>query len=337
MTYKFGCSYFGNRMPKHVKKDLAELRRHGFNLLVHTFNENDQYFYKQTMKTIVEMSLDAGFEVQLDPWGVGRVFGGESFSNFVACNLDCLQMLSDGKPTGAACPMNPKFREFMVRWIEDVLWTGADTIFWDEPHFSLPTFIGGRPNTWGCRCTICQGLFEEKFGIPMPVEKTPEVHAYLEWAIRDFLQFCLAQMAERGGKNALCLLPHEGTEAGAVSDWNSFAQMKGLSIFGTDPYFDFWKKPLSHVEKFSKITVECAQANNVEAQIWFQGFKVAAGREELQAEAVEIAYKAGVKNFAVWGVDACDHMGWIRPDDPGKLWNTFLTAFDKIREREGLR
>lgn len=336
MTYKFGCSYFGNRMPKHVATDLKTLRKNGFNLIVHTYNENDQLFYKRTMNEIVRMTKEEGFEVYVDPWGVGKVFGGESFSNFVACNLDCLQMLSDGKPAGAACPMNPRFRNFMITWIEDALESGTDMIFWDEPHFSLPTFLGGRAGTWGCRCNICQGLFQERFNYPMPAEKTPDVHAFLEWGIRDFLQFCILEAKNRGGKNALCLLPHEGAEAGAMSDYNSFAAMKGLDVFGFDPYFDFWKKPLEHVTKFSEITLQCANANNLEGQVWFQGFKIAAGNEHLQAEAVELAYKAGIKNFAVWGVDACDHMGWIRPADPQKLWNTFLEAFAKIREREGI-
>ncbi|MGF1573056.1 MAG: hypothetical protein ACFCU1_08285 [Sumerlaeia bacterium] len=323
-------------MPKHVATDMKSLRQNGFNLVVHTYNENDQLFYKRTMNEIVRITKEEGFEVHVDPWGVGKVFGGESFSNFVACNLDCLQILSDGKPAGTACPMNPKFREYMLTWIEDALETGADKIFWDEPHFNLPTFLGGRPGTWGCRCQHCQQHFEARYGHAMPNEKTAEVKEYLEWGIRDFLQYCIWETKKRGGNNALCLLPHEGDEAGAMSDYNSFASMKGLDLFGFDPYFDFWKKPLEHVTKFSKVTKDCADSNGIESQIWFQGFKIAAGREHLQAEAVELAYKAGITNFAVWGVDACDHMAWIRPDDPQKLWNTFLQAFAKIRELESI-
>jgi len=332
MSYKIGTSYFGNRIKRHLKTDLERLKKDGFNLLLHTFNENDQIFYKQNMKEMVQMTKDEGFEVYVDPWGVGRIFGGESFSYFVHRNLDALQILSDEKPVGAACPMHPAFRQFITEWIEDALELGADKIFWDEPHFSLPNWLSGRTGQWGCRCDVCKGHFHDLFGHDMPLEKTEEVQKYLEWGIRDFLKFCFDETKKRDGNNALCLLPHDPGEDGSVGDWEDFAKMDGLSVFGTDPYFEFADKGMEHVEEYVKKTVDLCEKHNLEAQIWFQGFKIKAGREHLQAEAIDVTNNLGVRNLAVWGVDACEHISWIRPDNPELLWKTFVDKFKEIQK-----
>jgi len=332
---KTGTSYFGNRIPRHVAKDMAQLKKQNFTYVLHTFNENDMLFYAKTMKEIVRITKEEGLDVQIDPWGVGKVFGGESFSNFVATNLDALQILSDDKPAGTACPMNPKFRAFMVEWIEAALETGAETIFWDEPHFNISTWLGGREGQWGCRCPICQGHFEERFGHEMPKTRTPEVLAYLEWGILDFLSYVIGEAAKRGAKNALCLLPHETGDEGATDQWEDFAAIPGLNIFGTDPYFQMFNKGMDYVEKFTKKAIDAAAKHNMDCSIWFQGFRIPAGQEHRQAEAMEIAYKLGCRDLAVWGFEACDHISWIRPDDPEAVWKVFVDKFGELHRRQG--
>ncbi|MBX3727858.1 MAG: hypothetical protein KF858_01635 [Candidatus Sumerlaeia bacterium] len=332
---KAGCSYFGNRIPRHVATDMKRLAREGFNLICHTYSENDMLFYHSTMKEIVRISKEEGMEVYAGPWGVGKVFGGEAFSNFVCCNLDCTQTLSDGKPAGMACPMNPRFRTFMTEWIESALGIGAETLFWDEPHFSISTWLGGRKGQWGCRCDICQGHFRERYGHEMPFEKTDEIVDYLEWGIRDFITFLVAETKKRGGRNALCLLPHGKGVEGEVKAWDAFAAIPGMDVFCTDPYFELQKLTIDHVDDFSRLVVDCARPRGLETQIWVQGFRVAAGREHLQVEAIQRAYDAGVRNIAIWGVDACDHMAWIRPDNPQLLWEMLVAKLQELKRREG--
>lgn len=330
---KTGVSYFGNRIPRHVKADMEQLVRQNFTYVVHTFNENDMLFYSGTMKEIVRITKEAGLDVQIDPWGVGKVFGGESFSNFVATNLDALQILSDGKPAGTACPMHPKFRAFMVEWIEAALETGAETLFWDEPHFNISTWLGGREGQWGCRCPVCQGHFHDRFGYEMPNERTPDVVAYLEWGILDFLTFVIGEGAKRGAKNTLCLLPHDEGEEGATNSWEEFAAIPGLTTFGTDPYFQLFNKDMDYVERFTRKALEAAKAHGLETEIWFQAFRIPAGAEVRQAEAVDLVHRLGVRDLAVWGFEACDHMAWIRPDDPQLLWKTFVDKFGELKKK----
>jgi len=76
---KLGASYFGNRTLRHVKKDMEKMIEDGCNLVVHTMSEHDIAYHSQTMIDIVKVSRDVGLEVFLDPWGIGRVFGGNHF------------------------------------------------------------------------------------------------------------------------------------------------------------------------------------------------------------------------------------------------------------------
>ena len=55
-----GCSYFGVRIVRHVRRDLAGLAARGYSGVLHTFSENDFAYYRGTMQEIVEASHDVG-------------------------------------------------------------------------------------------------------------------------------------------------------------------------------------------------------------------------------------------------------------------------------------
>src|SRR5438874_2474518 len=55
-----GCSYFGVRIVRHVRRDMADLAARGYSGVLHTFSENDFAYYRGTMREIVEASV-AGF------------------------------------------------------------------------------------------------------------------------------------------------------------------------------------------------------------------------------------------------------------------------------------
>ena len=92
------------RAPKHVLADMADIKAAGYNAVLHTWSEEDQQYYYGTMKDIVDGSAEMGLKVYVNPWGVGRVFGGEAYSELTARNHDLCQVALDGKPKVAACP-----------------------------------------------------------------------------------------------------------------------------------------------------------------------------------------------------------------------------------------
>ena len=63
---------------------MDDLAARGFTGVLHTMSENDLAYYRDTIGRLVEISHAAGLFVQVGPWGVGRTFGGEAESLFVA-------------------------------------------------------------------------------------------------------------------------------------------------------------------------------------------------------------------------------------------------------------
>ena len=137
-----GVSYFGNRILRHVAADMEGLAADGFDGVLHTYTENELAYYRESMGRIVAVSHDAGLEVQIAPWGVAQLFGGEAESRFTAFNPDAGQVLDDGRATPAGCPNNPAVRSFVRAWADAAIDTGADHVFWDEPHWVHPEHFG---------------------------------------------------------------------------------------------------------------------------------------------------------------------------------------------------
>ena len=218
-----GVSYFGVRSPKHVLADMQDIKAAGFNAVLHTWSEEDQQYYYGTMKDIVDQSAELGLTVYVNPWGVGRVFGGEAYSELTARNHDLCQVALDGKPKVAACPNHPEFRAYMHKWIESVCATKVSTIFWDEPHFY---FEKGGLSNWSCRCEKCQAKFRKQFGYNMPAELTADVLKFREDSLIDFLKEMTVDVHARGKRNCVCMLP-PWFPAG-LDDWGRVASLESV-------------------------------------------------------------------------------------------------------------
>src|SRR6266542_618540 len=172
-----GVSYFGNRILRHAAADMDDLAARGFTGVLHTMSENDLTYYRDTLGRIVEISHAAGLFVQVGPWGVGRTFGGEAESLFVANHPHVGQVLDSGRPVAAGCLNSVAYREFVRSWATAAGETGADRLFFDEPL-----------ERWGCRCSRCvQRWCDETGDDDMPTELTADVRAFRERCLVEFL------------------------------------------------------------------------------------------------------------------------------------------------------
>ena len=218
-----GCSYFGVRIVRHARRDMADLAARGYTGVLHTVSENDLAYYRGTMAEIFEASHAEGLSVQVSPWGLGRTFGGEAESRWVAFHPEACQVMDDGRRVAAACLNRPAYRAFCKDWADVVLDAGADSVFWDEPAWVVPVHVGvDDESRWACRCDACA----ERFGGTLPTELTPEMQAFREASVVDFLREVVAHVAERGGQNTICLLPSTDGAHG-ISDWNDVACAAG--------------------------------------------------------------------------------------------------------------
>jgi len=311
---KLGVSYFGNRNPRWVRKDLKEIRRRGFDYVVHTFSENDLLFYRGTMKDIVEMTKENGLEAWLDPWGVGRVFGGEAFSYWALRYPEIRQVDENGEALPAACPSHPFFREMMEEWFQGASETGAEVFFADEPHFFSSTFIPYPTPRKGCFCSYCRQY----------AEISP---------LLDFILFLMKSAKKMGMRTGICLLPE--ALGGDESHWEWVVSIPELDVFGTDPYWLAAQKPWqAYISSYAHKIYEMAMKHGKISQLWIQGFKVPAGREAEVGRAITLAGEAGIGSIAIWGYEACAQMSSIAPENPKKVWQVILKEIQKIKRKK---
>jgi len=318
-----GCSYFGVRIVRHVRRDMADLAARGYTSVLHTFSENDLAYYRGTIAEIVEGSHAEGLTVQLGPWGLGRTFGGEAESRFVAFHPEACQVLDDGRRVAAACLNQPAYRAFCKEWADAALEAGADSVFWDEPAWVMPAHVGvDDAARWTCRCDACA----ERFGGPLPTELTPEAQAFREASVVDFLREVVAHVAARGGRNTICLLPAtEGTHG--ISDWDAVASLPGLATFATDPYWKHWGEPAGpFVRRFARLLRETCDRHGVGAQLWVPSFGLT--REEIPEleAAIAGAREEGVDDLWTWGYEACGNMTSLATPDAPLVWEAVSAA-----------
>jgi N-acetylmuramic acid 6-phosphate etherase len=322
-TSRAGCSYFGVRIPRHVRRDMADLAARGYTGVLHTFSENDFAYYRETMAEIVAASHAEGLYVQASPWGLGRTFGGEAESRWVAFHPEESQVLDDGRRVAAACLNSPAYRDFCKEWADWVLECGVNSVFWDEPAWVMPEHVGvDDPARWTCRCEHCA----ERFGGPVPAELTPEVTRFRQESVVGFLRELVGHVVSRGGANTICLLPAtEGTQG--LADWDEVAAIRGLATLATDPYWKHWGEPAGpFVQRFARLLRETADRHGVGAQLWVPSFGL--DRDDIPdlEAALEGAREEGVDDLWTWGYEACGHMSHLATPDAPLVWEAVSAA-----------
>lgn len=296
------------------------LARRGFTGVLHTFSENDLRYYRQQLTRIVEVSHEAGLEVQLGAWAVAFVFGGEAESWFSAAHPETGQVFDDGRPVGAGCLNQPAVREYVRSWADAAVATGADRIFWDEPQWADPRRFGHDRRCWACRCQTCQRRFRERYGEPMPATLTPAVVEFRQATLVEFLHELVAHVHRSGGRSTVCVLP-AGRDGRQLAHWEAVAAAAGLHTLATDPYWGLADAPASrYVGASARQLRTLADARGIGAQLWIQGFGLGPEDEADIRAAVAAARKAGVDDLWAWGFEACAHMPALGTRDPPRVW-----------------
>jgi hypothetical protein len=312
-----------NRWPGHFARDLDDIVEHGCTYLVHTLSENDMVYLRKTMAKFFQMTRDAGLDCWADPWGLLGLFGGEAFSAYVPRHPQDCQVLNTGQRAPAACPSAEGTRAAVKQWVDFGLDAGADTLFWDEPHLFIPDWdeLGTAPDdAWSCRCRHCQDRFQGEFGGPMPEELTPEVHAFRQNLLLDFLGEMTAYTQAKGARNAICLLP-AAEDSSRGLPWDRAAALPGVAIFGTDPYWRSRKlDPAEFVAEQTRKVVAVCKPLSIRPHIWVQAFGLPWGGEHEVEVALRTAATEGATVLAAWGYRAFEPFD-IASERPDIVWD----------------
>jgi hypothetical protein len=335
---KTGVAYFHPRDPRHAERDLDDMVEHGCTFMVYCFSETDMAYYNQATEKILRMSHDRGLEVYLDPWGLGGMYGGETFSRFVAEHLGARQTLSQGQSVPAACPNQPEFRDFQDQWIRRAAEMGTDVVFWDEPHFHFNFMDPSSWTNWACRCDACRDRFQELTGLEMPAELTPEVVDFRQRSITEFLEENCREARRLGMQNCVCVLPDEEgslAQAAGTPRWEQIVSLPQVDLFGTDPYWVLLGAEVrEYVRKHSIRVKELCDLHGKEPQAWVQAFLIPEDREEEVGTAAQTIYDVGIRNIAAWAYRGC-HLIDIRCARPDKVWEILTEAYLRFQTARG--
>jgi hypothetical protein len=308
------------------------LAKQGITGVLHTYSENDLAYYRDQMTRIVAASHDAGLEVQVGPWGLGGVFGGEAESIFAVRHPEMGQVFADGRRVGSPCPTRPEFRAYVRDWATAAVESGADRIFWDEPHWSHPTRFDEPASNWTCVCESCQRQYADRYGESMPRELTAEVRAFREAVLVEWLAELVGHVRSLGGRSTVCLLPPvEGHHVG-IDTWEPVAAIDGLDTLATDPYWSFFDLEVTEFVGGQSARLRAtADAHGLRSQIWIQGFRLGPEQAGEISAAVAAARAAGVEDLWTWGYEACGHMSYLGTREPDQVWNALVQALTGSR------
>lgn len=330
-----GVSYFANGWPHHFMRDLEDILAHHCSYIVHCFSENELIFARQRTETFFRKTRDAGLGCWANPWAVMGLFGGEQFSAFVPRNPEACQILSTGQRAPAACPSAPETRAAMRFWLDAAIDLGADTIFWDEPHLYIPDWDDlhfAPDNAFACFCSRCRDAFQVQFGHPMPQVLTAEMRLFRANLMIDFLAEMIGYVKNQGVKNAVTLLPVED-DANESLPWVRIADIQGLDIFGTDPYWYLHDKEcVEYVSAQMKRTMAICMPRNLTPHFWAQGFGIPAGREDELETGFNLAAEMGAGSIAIWGMHG--NAAWDGASaNPEVVWEIVGRTFGKLRKK----
>jgi hypothetical protein len=289
-----GAAYHGCRMLHHVESDMRDMADNHMNLVVHMLSHTDWDRHRRVMKDIVEISEEAGLEVWLDNWGLGGPPGDKS--HFLAYHPEAHQIYSNGEPDPVrACLRQPSFRQFVHEWIDTVEWTGAKTIFWDEPHLPM------KGEAFSCACPLCRKAFEEKYGRPMPETIDEDAAEFRLDTIADYFRDICDYAASKGLTNAVCVMLSEGIGIN-LSSLGRIGGIETLNNIGSDPYWGYsGVNPYEFVYNGSKKTLDTAARFGKDHNVWIQTYATPRGMEEEIVQATEAAYDAGARTIIAWG------------------------------------
>lgn len=311
---------------------MKELKKNGFNYVLHTYSEYDLMFREKTLMEIVKISHEAGLEVWVNPWGVGNVFGGEPFSNFVNQNIfSSCQVLDDGNPTAIACPNSPMFNDYMVKWLNAVSAAKVDAILWDEPHFHEQGFLSSVEGRWGCRCKYCKAKYEELFNTEMPLNETDSVKLFKLKSILKFITNLADKAKKLGIKNTLYLTANLKPNK-IITAWDDYAKIESIDTIATGPYWQWAKEEVGIVNEYSRVIQRLAKKYNKESQVWIQGFNIHAQLESEIRQATQFVNEAEVDRIAFWGYEGCTQQSWISCDNPTLVWRTILESIKSSKQ-----
>ena len=303
-------SYYGISYVEHNRADFREMRNHGCNAVILAITEFDFNFWLPSINSIVAAAHEEGLKVLLDPWGIGKYFGGEQISLFLQNNIHSRQVSAfTGEPLNAACMNTNSFRDYFQNMVLTLTKnTDADGFFWDEPHYALPksyaSITGGAGDDWACRCPVCQKKFQDYYGYEMPKLLTDDVKQFRWREAMVILEDTSRKIKEIKPKMEITMCVHATlntyyvTEQRGYDDWERVASCPYFDVFSST--IINWSLPRSFFIDVTERTVRIAHKYGKQAERWIMNYYNAPASFNQIDDIVDLYEQMGVDRLAAW-------------------------------------
>jgi len=335
-------SYYGLGYVEHAAADFKEMRDHGCNTVILAVTEFDMDFWFPNIPKIVAKARETGLKVLLDPWGVGKYFGGEQVSLFLQNNIHHRQVSAfTGEPLVAACFNSNAFRDyFRGLCLKLAREAGADGFFWDEPHYALPkayaSITGGAADDWACRCSECMRRFQDYYGYEMPKIMNDDVRRFRWREAMVILEDTSKEIKLIDPKLEITMCVHATlntyyvTEQRGYDNWDAVAACPYFDVFSTT-IID-WALPESFFESITRRTVEAAKKYNKPSERWLMGYyKQPADFAQID-RVVDLYERLGVDRLASWTYRG-GYGTVLAAPDALKLWDRIGANYARVLKK----
>jgi len=335
-------SYYGISYVEHAEKDFKEMIDHGCTTVILAITEFDFNFWLPSIKVIVKKAKDMGLKVLLDPWGIGKYFGGEQVSLFLQNNIKHRQVsaLTD-EVLPYACFNTNAFRDYFSNICITLAETsGADGFFWDEPHYAFPksyaSITGGAGEDWTCRCPECQKKFGEYYNYEMPKVLNDDVKQF-RWREALFtLEDISKKLKQINSKLEIIMCVHATinsyyvTELRGYDNWDMVARSPYFDVFSTT--IINWALPNTFFKEITEKTVAIAKKYNKQSERWLMNYYKQPENFDQMDSVVDLYESLGTDRLAAWTYRG-GYGTVLAAPDALKLWDRLGENYKRVLKK----
>lgn len=339
MITQTAVSYYGMGSVETAARDFSEIREHGCTTVILAVTEFDFDFWRPNIPLVVEAAHRCGLKVLLDPWGIGKYFGGEQISLFLQNNVENRQVSAlTGEKLPYACFNTNSFRDYFQRiCLALTSESGADGFFWDEPHYAFPksyaSITGGAGEDWTCRCPVCMKKFFDYYGYEMPRVMNDDVKSFRRREALFILSDTSRRIKELNPRQEITCCVHATLNGYYVSehrgydDWDAVAACPWFDVFSTT--IIAWELPRGFFEQITRRTVEVAKKHHKISERWLMGYYRQPADFKQIDEVVDLYRDLGADRLAAWTFRGGFGSVLAAPDAL-KLWDAIGNNYKRV-------
>lgn len=335
-------SYYGLNYVEHAEKDFQEILAHGCTAVVLAITEFDLDFWFPNIPKIVDKAHELGLRVLLDPWGIGKYFGGEPVSLFLQNNTENRQISAlTGEKLPYACFNTQSFRDYFQRiCLKLAQEVAADGFFWDEPHYAFPkayaSITGGVSDEWTCRCPVCMKKFQDYYGYAMPKFLSDDVKQFRWREALFILEDTSRKIKAINPQSEITCCVHATLNSYYVTEYRGYDHW---DMVAASPYFDVfsttiiaWDLPEPFFEHITKRTVDIAQKHGKKSERWIMNYYKQPQDFAQMDRVVELYEKLGVDRLAAWTYRG-GYGTVLAAPDALKLWDRLGENYKRVMKK----